>query len=138
MVNGDGIPRCVWCSALACVASIGGLAEGASTADMPGGPVGASCEDQIVPLRAEMGEWAGVPFLSGDGVIHYGWGRLNMGASDSGSAIPEIAWQDLPHIAAPVSYVPAAGPLVLVGMATLIGGPRRRRLAQSQCARPAS
>lgn len=137
MVNGDGIPRCAWCSALACVASIGGLTEGASTAVMPGGPVRALCEDQIVPWRAEVGEWAGKPFLSGDGVIHCGWGSLNMGASGSDSAIPEIAWQDFPHIAAPVSYVPAAGPLVLLGMATLIGGPRRRRLVQSQCARPA-
>lgn len=83
---------------------------------------------------AEVGEWRldgpnyfGFRFMSRAGDVHYGWGRLDVGPSAASRSIVEIAWQDTPGLGLQVGYTPAAGPLVLLGIATIVGGPRRER-----------
>lgn len=81
-----------------------------------------------------IGEWRldgpnyfGFRFISRAGDVHYGWGRLDVGPSATSRSIVEIAWQDTPGLGLQVGHTPAAGPLVLLGIATLMGGPRRAR-----------
>lgn len=69
----------------------------------------------------------GFRFISRADTIQSGWGRLDVGASAASRSSAEIAWQDTPGLGLQVGHTPAAGPMVLLGVATLVGGPRRER-----------
>lgn len=84
---------------------------------------------------SDIGRWRlndanrfGFQFTSRAGDVHCGWGRIDIGATSVIRAITEIAWQDVPDIGVQAGHTPAAGSLVLLGMASVIGGPRRERL----------
>jgi hypothetical protein len=77
--------------------------------------------------RLDEANYFGFRFTSRAGTVHYGWGRLDVGSSAATRTIVEIAWQDTPGLGIQVGHTPAAGPLVLLGIATIVGGPRRER-----------
>lgn len=73
------------------------------------------------------------PRNSGPGSLPMSLAVGPLGDIGSGTAairtVAEIAWQDTPGLGIRVGHVPAAGPLVLLGIAALVGGPRRGRPA---------
>jgi len=78
--------------------------------------------------RLNAANYFGFTFMSHEGVAHFGWGRIDIGADVGSRTIVEIAWQDMPGVGIQVGHTPAAGPLALLGIAALVGGPRRARL----------
>jgi hypothetical protein len=89
----------------------------------------ASFGDAVGEWRFNSANHFGFTFVSRAGNVHYGWARMDIGADAGTRTIVEIAWQDTPGVGIQVGHVPAAGPLVLLGIAALVGGPRRTRSA---------
>jgi hypothetical protein len=87
----------------------------------------ASFGDAVGEWRFNSANYFGFTFVSRAGNVHYGWGRMDIGADAGTRTIVEIAWQDTPGVGIQVGHVPASGPLVLLGVAALVGGPRRAR-----------
>lgn len=106
--------------------SAGRLAEGtvvgAASTNMLG--VGA------VVFGAAAGNWTlnaqnyfGFKFLAADGLTHFGYGRMDVGAT---ALIRTVAFVSIETVAgATISVVPAPGAIALLGLAGLVG--RRRR-----------
>ena len=92
---------------------------------------------RVARVEGEIGKWrAGAAtdfrsmFSARVGDARVGWGRIG---NPWGEAFPtpvEIAWQDTPDRGIQVGHAPAAGPLVLLGIAALLGGPRQGRAAR--------
>ncbi len=66
----------------------------------------------------------GFRFAANSGAIHYGYGRMDVGASANVRTLKFIEWNDTPG--APVQVAPAPGALALLGLAGF-GRSRRRR-----------
>lgn len=81
--------------------------------------------------RLNDANYFGFRFVSRAGDVHYGWGRIDIGTDPTIRTVVEIAWQDTPGLGVQVGHTPAAGPLVLMGIAALTGGPRRARPARA-------
>ena len=81
--------------------------------------------------RLNDANYFGFRFVSREGEVHYGWGRIDVGADAAIRTVVEIAWQDTPGLGVQVGHTPAAGPLVLMGIAALVGGPRRARATRA-------
>ena len=64
------------------------------------------------------------------GTVRQRYGHIERVMADDVDMKASIAWQDTPTPEGRVGHVPAAGPLVLIGVATLIGGPRRPRASR--------
>lgn len=97
------------------------------------GPFSAFGSGQV-SFGTGIGQWRigqpnyfGFRFTSRTGELHFGWGRMDFGSSAADRTIVEIAWHQAPGVGIQVGHVPAAGPLVLMGIAALVGGPRRIR-----------
>lgn len=91
----------------------------------------ASFGSAVGQWRLSDANYFGFRFMSREGDVHYGWGRIDIGTDAAIRTVVEIAWQDAPGLGVQVGHTPAAGPLVLLGMAALIGGPRRARPARA-------
>lgn len=83
--------------------------------------------------RLNDANYFGFRFVSREGDVHFGWGRIGIGADAASRTVVEIAWQDTPGLGMQVGHTPAAGPLVLMGIAALVGGPRRARPSRASC-----
>lgn len=81
---------------------------------------------------------SGTRFVSIAANLRFGAGRIDVGSTAASRVIAEIAWQDVPHTGVQVGHAPAAGPLVLLGIATLVGGPRRERPVRPSTGRSAA
>ena len=88
-----------------------------------------------VTVGAAAGNWVlnasnyfGFRFVAADGLTHYGWGRMDVGAAITTRTLAEIAYESTAATAINVGdngTVPAPGAIALLGLAGLAG--RRRR-----------
>ena len=85
-------------------------------------------------LGTLVGQWTanstgiyGFKFLAADGLTHYGWMRLAIGANTATRSVVDYGWESTAAtgIAAGAGVVPAPGAVALLGLAGLIT--RRRR-----------
>ena len=77
--------------------------------------------------RTGAADYLGSRVVSASGDTHYGWGRIDFDESMSARTLVEIEWQDTPGLGMQVGHAPAAGPMVLLGVAALVGGRRPGR-----------
>lgn len=61
----------------------------------------------------------GFSFVASDGLVHYGWGRMVVGATATQRVLAELAYEDVAGAAIAVGAVPAPGALALLGLAGL-------------------
>ena len=88
-----------------------------------------------VTVGSAAGNWVlnasnyfGFRFTAADGLTHYGWGRMDVGAAITTRTLVEVAYDDVAGTAINVGdngTVPAPGAIALIGLAGLAG--RRRR-----------
>jgi len=85
-----------------------------------------------VTVGAAAGNWVlnasnyfGFRFTAADGLTHYGWGRMDVGAAITTRTLAELAYEDVATAAINVGAVPAPGALALLGLAGFAS--RRRR-----------
>lgn len=67
----------------------------------------------------------GFSFAASDGLLHYGWGRMDIGAASTDRVLVELAYDDVAGASIAVGAVPAPGAVAMIGLAGLLG--RRRR-----------
>lgn len=58
--------------------------------------------------------------------VHYGWIRIQFGATAGDRAIVEYAYEDIAGVGIAAGVIPAPGALALLGLAGLVGTRRRR------------
>jgi hypothetical protein len=79
--------------------------------------------DQEFNWALNASNYFGFSYIAADGEIHYGWARMDVGATALVRTIAEIAYNDVAGAGIAVGAVPAPGVLALVGLAGLV---RRR------------
>lgn len=94
----------------------------------------ASFGEAVGEWRLNATNYFGFTFVSRAGDVHYGWGRMDIGADAGIRTIAELAWEGTPGLGIQVGHVPSGGPVVLLGIAALVGGPRRTRSGAGSCA----
>ncbi len=106
--------------------SAGSLAQGTSV----GGT--ASYGSGAVTFGATAGNWTlnasnyfGFKFVAADGLTHFGFGRMDVGAAAATRTLAFVAYETVANTA--ISVTPAPGAIALLGLAGLAG--RRRRTA---------
>ncbi|RLS61859.1 MAG: hypothetical protein DWH97_12600 [Planctomycetota bacterium] len=89
-------------------------------------------EESVTEFGAQPYNWNfdasnyfGFSFEASDGLLHYGWGRMDIGAASTNRVLAELAYEDVAGASIAVGAVPAPGALALIGLAGLLG--RRRR-----------
>lgn len=67
----------------------------------------------------------GFSFTASDGELHYAWGRMVVGATETSRVIAEIAFESDAGVGIAVGAVPAPGAIALLGLACLSRRSRR-------------
>ncbi len=67
----------------------------------------------------------GFSFMASDGALHYAWGRMVVGATESNRVIAEIAYESEAGVGIAVGAVPAPGAIALLALAGLSRRSRR-------------
>ncbi len=82
-------------------------------------------------IGSGIGQWAanssgyfGFKFIAADGITHYGWMQLSIGANAGTRSIVQYAWEDTANTS--IVVTPAPGAMALLGLA---GFAKRRRRA---------
>lgn len=110
-----------------------GVTTGSAGSLAAGSTVGAagSFGSGAVVFGAAAGNWSlnasnyfGFKFVASDGLTHYGWGRMVVGATASTRTLAEYAWDNVAATGITVG-IPAPGAVALMGLAGLVS--RRRR-----------
>jgi hypothetical protein len=65
----------------------------------------------------------GFKFIAGDGLVHYGFGQMTVGATANVRTLNYLAWETVPGVGL---VVPAPGALALAGLCGLARSRRRR------------
>lgn len=130
--GGDGLTHCV--------PSPGIASPGSMALDVVVEPF-RHLETVAVPSGVDAVKWrvsdavcVGSGFMLRSGDSRLMWGGCDVSASASDGALMDITWQDMPGRGVQVGHAPAAGPLVLLGVAAIVGGPRRPRAARTPIA----
>ncbi len=111
-----------------------GVTTGSAGSLGQGTAVGAAGSNMLgtgaVVFGAAAGNWSlnaanyfGFKFLAADGLTHFGFGRMDVGATASTRTVAYIEWQTT--AGQTISVTPAPGAIALLGLAGLAG--RRRR-----------
>lgn len=79
--------------------------------------------DQEFNWSLNASNYFGFSFIAADDEIHYGWGRMDVGATALVRTLAELAYDDVAGAGIAVGAVPAPGALALVGLAGIL---RRR------------
>ena len=106
--------------------SAGSLAQGVEVGAVGSNMLGTGA----VVFGAAAGNWSfnaanyfGFKFLASDGLTHFGFGRMDVGATGSTRTVAFIEWESVAGTT--ISVTPAPGAIALLGLAGLAG--RRRR-----------
>jgi MYXO-CTERM domain-containing protein len=68
----------------------------------------------------------GFQFTAADGATHYGWGRMDVGATADIRTLAVLGYESVAGTSINVGAVPAPGAMALLGLAGLAGRRRRR------------
>jgi hypothetical protein len=81
--------------------------------------------DALYNWQVNASNYFGFSFAAADGFLHYGWGRMDVGADPSVRTLVEIAYEGSAGEGIAVGAVPTPGAIALLGLAGLVN--RRRR-----------